>query len=112
MSGLKTNPNKSTLLPMGRLAHTPRGSLPMVGLPLAVTDPKYLGIRLAGSPERHLELNIGRAVEAVKGSVRFWQGLPLSLMGKIPITKMIVLPRCLHVYNIRFMRSLITFLKH
>ena len=97
ISGLYVNAAKSLLFPMGTLAAIGPGDLPNLGLTWELNNVRYLGIKIAHNEEDSNAFNIGRVVEGLKPTIRFWNTPSLSLMGRVALAKMVVLPRCLYV---------------
>lgn len=40
-----------------------------------------------------------RAINALKSQIKFWTTLPLSVPGRVAISKMVMLPRFLYYFN-------------
>lgn len=55
----------------------------------------YLGINIYRRAEDLIDGNIGRTLIALKTQIQFWNSLPLSIAGRVTITKMVLLPRLL-----------------
>ncbi|KAJ1216371.1 hypothetical protein NDU88_003974 [Pleurodeles waltl] len=87
---------KSYLFSMGALARDRTNALPMVGLPRGAEGLQYPGIRLAHTADEYYDLKHGRVLQGLRTSVRFWKELLLSVMGRVAITKMVILPHCLY----------------
>ena len=39
---------------------------------------------------------MGKIIQGLKGSIAFWNKLPLSVMERVALSKMVLLPRCLY----------------
>ena len=96
VSGLKINQTKSLIFPLGALRDTPIADLPVLPIRWETESFKYLGVMVAQTPSKRLQYNIIKVLEKLGASVRFWNTLPLSVMGRVAITKMVVLPRCMY----------------
>lgn len=55
--------------------------------------PKYLGIYLHTNTSEVLRLNYGPAIHRLTEQADKWIKLPLSIVGRIAIIKMIILPK-------------------
>ena len=97
-SGLKVNWDKSCIFPM--LRHVEEVPI-TVAETLMTWQPitfKYLGINIYHTNLDLLEGNIGRAVTSLRSQIRFWITLPLSIAGRVSLSKMIMLPRLLYYF--------------
>lgn len=96
LSGLTINWDKSIIIPL-----TVNTSQPIMEYPLIWTsDPvKYLGIWVHRDPDLVIQANYGRACSTLDQHVDKWIALPLSLEDRIALTKMVVLPRFLFIYQ-------------
>ncbi|KAJ1104098.1 hypothetical protein NDU88_001513 [Pleurodeles waltl] len=81
---------------MGAIAREWIDDLPSVGLSWGAEGLRYPGIRLTHTADKYYDLNHGRLLKGLRTSVRFWKELPLSLIGRGAITKMVILLRCLY----------------
>lgn len=61
---------------------------------------KYLGIQVYRDHTDQIDGNIGCAITSLRTSVTFWPSLPLSIMGRIAISKMVMLPRLYYFINL------------
>ena len=57
---------------------------------------RYLDIQIASTLENQYNLNMGRVIQELKRFKLFWNKLPLSVMGRVALNKMVLLPRCLY----------------
>ncbi|XP_078540693.1 uncharacterized protein LOC144826172 [Lissotriton helveticus] len=90
LSGLKVNWDKSLAFPLTETTRQFEMEYPLRW----TTDPvRYLGNRLHTDAATVFLENYGRAMDKLEDNVNKWIGLPLSLLGRITIMKMIVLPR-------------------
>lgn len=94
-SGLKINWTKSVVFPL-----TPVTTPEELEFPLTwTTEPVcYLGIQLHTDPEVICTENYGRAVGKLEADISRWIRLSLSLLGRISIMKMVLLPRFLFLF--------------
>lgn len=67
--------------------------------PTAPNTFKCLGIQIYTEPQDLLEGNLGRAIKALKTQVTFWTSLPLSVAGRVTISKMVMLPMLLYYFT-------------
>lgn len=87
-SGSKLNLHKSELLPINSLAK----NIPQLFFPFkyAREGLKYLGVQITGSFNQLYSRNFSPLLERCKLDFDRWSGLPLSLMGRASLVKMIV----------------------
>lgn len=98
ISGLAINQNKSVAYPFTDCPDTPSLQFGTYSFPIESHTFKYLGVRIYKSQDDQIDGNIGIAVTALRSSVAFWTSLPLSTMGGVAISKMVVLPRLLYYF--------------
>lgn len=60
---------------------------------------KYLGIQIYRNAPDLLDGNLGCAITAIKSQIQFWVSLPLSVAGRVVITKMVLLQRLLYFFT-------------
>lgn len=92
LSGLKINWNKSIIFLLRS------STIPIVlDFPLTwTTEPvRYLGIQIHADPETVFRENCGRAVTKLEDDIERWIRLPISLLGRISLMKMVILRRFL-----------------
>lgn len=114
-SRLRINWDKSQILPLDIFPPLRDRAL----LPLQWVDTiKYLGIRTTRDPADYTSLNIMPLNEMLKQKTQVWTRLPLGVMGRINLIKMVLLPKILYmiwhspVYLVlRHFKILETFLK-
>lgn len=72
----------------------------MLEFPLRWCDdpPKYLGVIIHRTASKVVRLNYGPAIDSLSGQIDRWNTLPLSIVGRIVIIKMVVLPRFLYLF--------------
>lgn len=96
LPGLRVNWQKSLLFPMVRGAPSPADLQELQWEPHCF---RYLGVKVYHTLEDVQEGNVGGALRALKGSMTFWGGLPLSMAGHVWLLKMIALPRLLYFFT-------------
>lgn len=94
LSGLKTNWSKSLILPIDPRAK--KKIVPTSPLQWATTI-RYLGINISFNVHNFSKLNLSPELQWCKQKLKAWSNLPLSLIGKINLIK--ILPGLL--YNLR-----------
>ncbi|KAJ1155452.1 hypothetical protein NDU88_008182 [Pleurodeles waltl] len=93
-SGLALNPKKSLLVPL----HQSRDCIDwQQSIPVRRNSFKYLGVHVATLPELTWELNVTPLTRRIKDDLQRWKDLPLNLLGRIALYKMMVLPRLLYL---------------
>ena len=95
-SGLRVNWQKSCMYPL--LPLTPEFPILVSGTPLLwqAHTFRYLGINIYHASQDLLDSKLTRAVAALRKQVKFWLTLPLSVVGRIALSKMVMLPRLLY----------------
>ncbi|KAJ1200202.1 hypothetical protein NDU88_004028, partial [Pleurodeles waltl] len=93
-SGLILNPAKSLLIPL----HCARDCIDWQrNIPVRKNSLKYLGIHISLLPELAWELNVTPLTKKIKTYLLRWKALPLNLLGRIALYKMMILPRLLYL---------------
>ncbi|KAJ1195074.1 hypothetical protein NDU88_004357 [Pleurodeles waltl] len=93
-SGLILNPNKSLLVPL----HRSRDCVDWQhNIPVRRNSFKYLGIHISLLPELTWELNMTPLTKRIRTDLQRWKTLPLNLLGRIALYKMMILPRVLYL---------------
>lgn len=64
-----------------------------------VPEFKYLGIIISRQVGDFFMLNLNPAVQEFKRKLKVWETLPLSLLGRIHLIKMKILPRFLYLFR-------------
>lgn len=59
---------------------------------------RYLGVHIHTDAEVILRENYGRAISKLEDDIAIWKTLPLSLIGRGSIMKMVILPRFLFLF--------------
>lgn len=91
-SGLHINWHKSIMFPLTSVTVPVQTPYPLEW----TTDPvRYLGIKIHTDAELILSENYGCAVQKLSDAVEKWIKLPLSLIGRVALTKIKLLPRFL-----------------
>ena len=95
-SGYKLNLHKSELLPINYLAR----NIPPDFFPFkyATDGFKYLGVHVTNSINQLFSKNFAPLFERCKLDFDRWSGLPLSLVGRASLVKMVVLPNFFKIY--------------
>ena len=99
ISGLKINWGKTCLYPFCPTMTNPELRHGEIRLPWCPTSFRYLGIRVYHTPEDVFAGNLDRAITALTAQITFWRSLPLSVMGRIALIKMVLLPRLLYYFS-------------
>ena len=96
-SGYKLNLHKSELLPINYLAR----NIPPDFFPFkyATDGFKYLGVHVTNSINQLFSKNFAPLFERCKLDFDRWSGLPLSLVGRASLVKMVVLPKFLYLFS-------------
>lgn len=94
-SGIRINWGKSVLFPLDTQA---RQSAAQTALKW-VDEFVYLGIRVTRDPQSFRRLNLQPVVTRLKEHCSRWANLPLNLLGRINILKMIYLPKFIYIFR-------------
>lgn len=96
-SGYKLNLCKSELLPINSSAK----NIPPSFFPFkyAIDGFRYLGIFITNSIQKIFSKNFLPLLERCKLDFERWAGLPLSLVGRVNLVKMVVLPKFLYFFS-------------
>ena len=96
-SGYKINNAKSSLMMLKEEEST--GPLPMSS-PFNLTEGfTYLGIRIMREINNLVPQNYDPVVDAIERSIDRWSSLPISVVGRINILKMNVIPKLLYLFQ-------------
>ena len=97
LSGYKLNHQKSQLFPINSLA----GDLPHSIAPFewAETGFRYLGVFICASLPNMMNKNFSSLLEGVDKDLDRWSLLPLSLMGRVNLIKMVVFPKFWYLFQ-------------
>ena len=93
-AGLRVNRSKSVLVPL-RGDREDEGWAH--GFSIQRLSFKYLGITVSVIPGLAWSRNISPLIKHTKDDLRAWAGLPLNVLGRIALLKMMVLPRFLYI---------------
>lgn len=97
VSGYKINYSKSIIFPINELAkQLPHSIVPFTW---SSSGLQYLGIHITTSLPDLFRHNIIPLVEKMEGDFTRWSALPLSLVGRINLVKMVVLPKFLYFFQ-------------
>lgn len=96
-SGYKINKTKSSIL----FLNTQERHQPPVGHPFinAINGFKYLGIVITPTIDKLVSANYNPVITKVCETVDRWSSLPISLIGRINIIKMNILPKFLYLFR-------------
>ena len=96
-SGYKVNESKSAIL---FLKYSERLN-PPVHTPFKIVSDSftYLGIKITPKTENLISANYDPMVDSVSESINRWSTLPISMVGRINILKMNVLPKFLYLFH-------------
>lgn len=95
-TGLRVNWHKSQFFPVDEGARS--SSYP--SLPLQCVDHfTYLGIVISRHSKDFVSLNLNPVIAGVKTKLKAWSNLPLSLIGRINLLKMKVLPKFTYIFR-------------
>lgn len=95
-SGLLINWDKSVLMPLDQ------PSLPLlsVSVPLqVVSEFRYLGIVIRPKPQDYIDTNLSPLMAKISTKIDAWCRLPLSVIGRSNLVKMIVMPQLLYILH-------------
>lgn len=95
-SGLRVNWTKSILLPVDDF---PFPDISVRSRLLVVDRFTYLGVVVHRDVRQFDILNITPTMQYVCCKLKAWEGLPLTLIGRINVFKMVLLPKLLYVYR-------------
>lgn len=60
---------------------------------------EYLGIQIVPNLEKTVEINYDKIKQEVNYSIDRWMKLPISVMGRVNVLKMVVLPKLLYLFQ-------------
>lgn len=93
-SGFRINWSKSFLFAIDDTVSVPADS------PIQLSQSfKYLGVVIQLPISGYLDLNLRPVMEALREKVQRWRNMPLTVMGRINLIKMIFLPKLLYVLS-------------
>jgi len=96
-SGYKLNYNKSEFYPINSSA----SQITQVEVPFRISPLgfKYLGIQITDSFSSLRSSNFTPLIDRLKSDLHRWDGLPLSLAGRIQSVKMMILPKLSYLFQ-------------
>lgn len=97
LSGYKVNESKSAIL---FLKHSERIT-PPVQTPFKVIRDSFTYLKIRNTPKMEdlVETNYNPVIESVSESINRWSMLPISMIGRISILKVNVLPKFLYLFH-------------
>lgn len=96
-SGYRVNATKSTIMFLkSSERETPPLHTPFKNVQDSFT---YLGVKITPTMESLVPTNYDPIVESVTGSINRWKSLPLSMIGRINVLKMNILPKLLYLFQ-------------
>lgn len=95
-SGLKVNWAKSVLFPVDEF---PTSEISAKSNLMVVDRFTYLGIVIHKDTRQFEALNLSPTMQLLASKLKAWENLPLTLVGRINIFKMIFLPKLLYLYR-------------
>lgn len=97
VSGYKLNIGKSELFPINNAALN--GSFSHFQFRVVQDQFTYLGVKVTRKYSDLFKANIAALVDRLKQSFTYWRSLPLSLIGRVNVIKMNVLPKFLYFFQ-------------
>lgn len=98
-SGYKINFSKSEALPLGGLRHTDLSPPPFCPFRWTPQGFTYLGIMTTPSLHQLYGANFTPLLKRIYEDLERWFSLPLSMLGRISLLKMTILPKLLYVFQ-------------
>lgn len=97
ISGYKVNTSKSSLLLLNKASCPNTSHLFSLKISPSFT---YLGIKIVPQLENIISTNYNAIMESTSKDLERWLSLPISLIGRINILKMNILPKFLYLFQI------------
>lgn len=96
-SGFTINWEKSVLMPLSDSLDKAF----LCNLPFKITTEyfEYLGISIPRNPKLLFKLNFTELLNKLRGMIEKWKLLPISLIGRINIVKMVILPKFIYLFQ-------------
>uniref|UniRef100_A0A803TK92 Reverse transcriptase domain-containing protein n=1 Tax=Anolis carolinensis TaxID=28377 RepID=A0A803TK92_ANOCA len=105
VAGLKINKKKTMILTKNMSKRKQKELQEISGMETPAKI-KYLGIWISAKNNQLLDLNYTRKWKEIKGDLEKWKNLNVSLLGRIAVIKMNILPKLLYLFqNIPIIRS-------
>lgn len=95
-SGFKINWQKSELFPVSSVGCGDLSHLPFIQADSGI---KYLGVQICRSEEEEYQQNLMTLTTWFENRVQRWNKFHLSIMGRVDLLKMIVLPKLLYIFQ-------------
>lgn len=97
ISGYKVNDSKSSVMVFGE---EERGQTNRYAGQFKITDTfTYLGIKITKDTGKIVPINYEPLLEQVFKLLERWTTLPISIIGKVNLLKMSILPKCLYLFQ-------------
>ena len=98
ISGYSINYDKSEIMPLNCV--TTQNAHPLVShFKWAPTSFKYLGIQISNDLNQTYQKNYLPVMEKIKTDLYKWKDLPISLIGRVNVVKMNVLPKLIYLFQ-------------
>ncbi|XP_069507981.1 aquaporin-10 isoform X1 [Ambystoma mexicanum] len=94
-SGYKTNRSKSEIFPLSPATRCPTNTHSLKWSPDGI---RYLGVMVSGNKASLLLNNHDSLLDTMAAKLRFWAKLPISLIGRVAVLKMVILPKLLYIF--------------
>ncbi len=98
ISGLKINVEKTVVIKLGIENIVPGQKCLSLNIPYSTTF-KLLGINFSTDLSEVTILNYGPKIAVLQNLVRLYQGRNLSMIGRITVVKMFMLPKLIHLFR-------------
>ena len=99
VAGYKINPQKSLALLYTKTEKFEREIKETLPFTIATKQMKYLGINLSKETKDLYAENYKTLMKEIKDDTNRWRDIPCSLIGRINIVKMIILPKAIYRFN-------------
>lgn len=96
-SGFTINWEKSVLMPLSD--HLDAQFLHNLPFKVATEHFEYLGINIPRNPKLIFKLNFLHLMNKIKVMIDKWKLLPISLLGRVNIVKMVILPKFIYLFQ-------------
>lgn len=95
LSGYKINLGKSVALPF----NIPRSTCIQSPFQLSESGLRYLGIFISADLNKLFDFNYSPLIHKIKNDLKNWSSLPTSLLGRVNVIKMNILPRLNYLFQ-------------